>query len=102
MWMHAAEVANAPLALVIGFVFGVWARRRGASPWSAYAFALMPGVLLAVISHLWFGEGVKTLPDALVWMAWTAFGAVSGWHKQRKPRGLYALNLSGREPRGLE
>ncbi|HWR51430.1 MAG TPA: hypothetical protein VN428_10005 [Bryobacteraceae bacterium] len=101
MWMHAAEVANAPLAIAIGFVFGVWARRSGLSPWSAYALALIPGVLLAGVSHYWFGQDVKTLPDALVWMTWTAFGIFSGWHKVRKPNASHTLNLSGREPRGL-
>jgi hypothetical protein len=101
MWMHAAEAANAPLAIIIGFVFGMWARRRCGSPWSAYALALIPGVILAGVSHYWFGENVKTLPDALVWMAWTGFGTFSGWQKQRKVKTIHSLNLSGRESGGL-
>ncbi len=98
MWTRLAEVGNNPLAILIGFAIGRWARRRGESPWTAYAVALIPGVILAAVSEYWFGEHVLVWGNALVWLTWTGFGVFCGWREPRKKPVLTGLNLSGREP----
>jgi MFS family permease len=97
MWAMAAEIANYPVAILIGYLFGRFARRRGDSAWTAYALAVIPGAALAAVSELWFGERILLWPNALVWLAWTGFGVSAGWREPKQKSPIRTLNLSARQ-----
>jgi len=83
--MTLLHVIGWPAAIVLGFLAGYLARRRGHSPWLAYAFVLAAGLAIVPGSNAFErAPGEQPWYGLLVWAAWAGFGAYHGW--RREPR----------------
>jgi hypothetical protein len=94
--LHAVQW---PLAFVCGLMAGLIVRRRKLTAVEAYALALVPGVLIYLVSAL-FGPA-RMPPDQqpwmglLIWATWSAVGVIVGTTHVRKSK-ITTLNLSGK------
>jgi len=94
--LHAVQW---PLAFICGLLAGLLVRRRKLSVVEAYALALVPGVLIYIVSALF---GPSRMPrdqqpwlGLLIWAAWSAFGVIVGTSRAPKSK-IATLNLSGK------
>jgi hypothetical protein len=88
-----------PLACLCGWLASAAARKRRLSWIEAYALALVPGVLIALVLTFFGpanpGRGELPWQGLMVWAAWSAFGVCVGLGTVRK-RKITTLDLTDR------
>lgn len=103
MWITIIHVLEVPGAVLIGYGLGRAARKGRFSRWQALLYALIPGLLIALVSALLHAappRNQKPWQGLLLWAAWSGFGVIQGWRGDRRPKQLTTMNLSGKETQG--